>query len=199
MVAVLALSGRTAHRAQVSTSPSQPPATTPTVPTLGLAPSWLPVGVVAGGGVGHADSTRRGPFDGRDQLFGSSAGQPELLIEVSPGSVGGGSGTPTVVRGIAGRVVAAKEFSASSSTVMWDEGAAVQATYRGISLTQAESLLGSLRWASPTDHLQGFAAPAGGSVVLMGQSGPVHRRDHRVGVRLRRPARVPDGRARAVS
>ena len=105
VVAVLALSGRTAHRAEVSTSPSStPPATTPTVPTLGLAPSWLPPG---------SSRWRRrppglngaGPFGGRDQLFGSAAGQPELLIEISPGSVGGGSGTPTVVRGVAGRVL----------------------------------------------------------------------------------------------
>ena len=154
------------HQAQVSTSP----APAPSAAVLGLAPSWLPPGLAPVAASASRLSVT-GPFESRDQLLGSAAGRPELLIEVTPGSVGGGSGTPTVVRGIAGRVLAAKEFSASSSTLMWDEGGAVVATYRGISLQQAQALLGSLRWASPADHLQGFAAPDDGSAVLLGQSG----------------------------
>jgi hypothetical protein len=158
---------RAAPRTNVVTTPAPP--TLPTPELLGAAPTWTPAGL----NLESLTATRQPASTGitkTTELFGSSDGQPQLLIDLQPGSWGDGVKTPLQVRGRSAREQSAKEFSATSTTLMWDEGAAVQATFSGMRLVQAQALLATLQWSSPSDHLAGFVPAATSTLTLLGQS-----------------------------
>ncbi len=140
----------------------------PDDPVLGEYPSSVPDSLDL---ISATASRWSDPRSLETQLFGTAEGTPKLLITIQAmvGSVSGGQ--PTTVRGQPAVVLPAKDFASSTSTLSWNEGTFVEASYSGMTTAQAESLLDSLHWTDPTDHLLGYSAASGGSLVRLGQTG----------------------------
>jgi hypothetical protein len=146
-----------------------PPSTVPDGPGA-PAPSWVPDGLqlwnLMWGTRPYVD-----PIAGLGQLFGASGRTDRAVLVTiqgpSPGD--GGSGTPVTIRGQHGRVMEAKEFSSTTSTIYWQEDASIAASFHGLTLSQAVAFIDTLQWRSP-DHQAGFAPPTGRSLSLLGES-----------------------------
>jgi hypothetical protein len=163
------------HHDQVSTAPSTA-TTSPTAsghgqapdPVLGQAPAWVPAGLrlQVVGAVRLSEAT---PLPA--QLFGATNRRPELFVQLQPGmgSLPTG-GQATVVRGLPATAQPAKDFSSTTTTLIWNEGVTVEASFHDMRLSEAEGLLATLVWSQPADHLAGFRPGPGSSLVLLGQT-----------------------------
>jgi hypothetical protein len=107
----------------------------------------------------------------RSELFGRTDGTGgKVLVQVTganPGSAGCCSAV--TVRGQSGEIAPAKEFSDSTATIVWQEDASMQATFKGMSEQQALDFLGTLTWRGQ-DHQAGLDPPSVSDLVLLGES-----------------------------
>jgi len=103
------------------------------------------------------------------QLFQRADGAG-LVVNVYPGGGHGGyAGDPLTVRGLPATSMDAKEFRDTDTTLSWDEGADLTATYSGLTEAEAVALLDSLMWQSG-DRMQGFAPPTSGEFELRSEA-----------------------------
>lgn len=157
-----------------TTEPSDPATTTTTAPAPepqsatpdgALLPQWLPDGMAV---VDGSWKPQPGILDFPRQLFGGE-GDAAVSLMFQPAHPGASSvGDPVDLRGLAGTMGPSKE--GGHTTISWHEnGAAIDATYAGMSSTAAVAFLDGLSWRG-TDFAAGFAPPAGGSLGLVAES-----------------------------
>lgn len=139
-----------------------------------LAPGWVPDGLTLRDvSWRHGDAV--GDVEGFVQLFGRGGGTDDgaLLVEIQPNSDGQLSdGERTTVRGHEAGILPAKEPPDAASTISWLEaGAAISATFVGMSLDEARGALDDLVWRS-ADQMEGFAPPPdlAGTLGLLGEA-----------------------------
>lgn len=105
------------------------------------------------------------------QLFKTGDdGDAGILVWLQPGGDDGACCDPVTVRGQDGTIGEAKDFPDSADTVNWNEsGAAVSATFTGMSADDAVAFLDTLDWRSD-DPFEGFASPEGAPLSLVGET-----------------------------
>jgi hypothetical protein len=142
------------------------------VPDGTLVPSWAPEGMdlwtvswnVTGGFPGQTYQLFGDPDDGRSIL---------VWFQPDPGPrPSGAGGDPVTVRGQAGALQPAMYLPDTTSTLLWEEnGAAINASFRGMTTAEAVAALDALDWRS-ADYQDGFAEPDDGSYPLQGETAP---------------------------
>jgi len=113
-----------------------------------------------------------GPRLPLEELFGrGGVTDAAVLVTISPSVPGAdwSTGAPVTVRGQRGRLAPAKEFSSTTSTLGWGEGATITASFHGLTTSEAVVFVDSLQWRS-VDHQAGFAPPVGRSFIMLGES-----------------------------